>query len=171
MRILLITFLATLFLFAKDVVLETNKGDIILEIYEDKTPITAENFLTHVKNGYYDGIIFHRVIKDFMIQTGDPTGTGRGGESIYGLPFKDEIIKGLAFDEAGVLAMANKGPGTNGSQFFITTANAYWLNGKHTIFGKVKDGYDVVKTIESAKTDSRDKPIEEIKIERAYILK
>lgn len=170
MRAVFISLLALISLFAKDVVLETNKGDITLEIYEDKTPITAENFLTHVKNGYYDGVVFHRVIKNFMIQSGDPTGTGRGGESIYGLPFKDEIVKGLAFDEAGVLAMANRGPNTNGSQFFITTANTYWLNGKHTIFGKVKDGYEVVQTIESVKTDRGDKPLESIEIKRAYIV-
>jgi len=169
MRFLLLLFTGFSLLIAKDVVLETSKGDLVLEVYEDKAPKAAENFLTLVKNGYYDGVTFHRVIKNFMIQSGDPTGTGMGGESIYGKPFEDEIVKGLAFDNAGVLAMANRGPNTNGSQFFITTANAYWLNGKYTIFGKLKEGNTTLTLIESVKTDKRDKPIEDVVIKRAYI--
>lgn len=147
--------------------MQTSQGTIILELRADLAPKAVENFVTHSKNGYYDGLIFHRVIKDFMIQGGDPTGTGRGGESIWNKPFEDEYAPNAVFDKAGILAMANAGPNTNGSQFFITTAATYWLNGRHTIFGVVTEGYDVVKKIESAKTNGRnagDKPLEDIKI-------
>lgn len=150
------------------VVLETNQGSIELRLFTDAAPKTCENFLGLVKKGYYDGIIFHRVIKNFMLQGGDPTGTGTGGESIWGGPFEDEFTANLSFDKEGLLAMANAGPNTNGSQFFITTVKTPWLNMKHTIFGEVTAGYDVVKKIENVPVDSSDKPIQEQKIIRAY---
>jgi peptidylprolyl isomerase len=147
--------------------METTKGTMVIELRADLAPKAVENFLTHSKNGYYNGLIFHRVIKDFMIQGGDPTGTGMGGESIWGKPFKDEFAPNAVFDKAGILAMANSGPNTNGSQFFITTVPTYWLNGRHTIFGLVTQGFDIVKKIENAETNGRyegDKPLEDIKI-------
>ncbi len=153
------------------VCLETNQGIIEIELNEEAAPKACENFLTLVKNHYYDGIIFHRVIKDFMIQTGDPTGTGRGGSSCWGAPFKDELKPDLAFDKKGIVAMANAGPNTNGSQFFITTNKTPWLNMRHTIFGRVISGYDVVEKIENAKTGVMDKPVEQQKIIKAYIKK
>lgn len=151
----------------KIAILKTSQGDIEIELKADSAPLAVENFVTHAKNGYYDGLIFHRVIKNFMIQGGDPTGTGRGGESIWKKPFKDEFAPNAVFDKAGVLAMANAGPNTNGSQFFITTVPTYWLNGRHTIFGYVKKGMDVVKKIENTPTSGRyggDKPLEDQKI-------
>jgi peptidylprolyl isomerase len=147
--------------------METTKGTIVIELRADLAPKAVENFVTHSKNGYYDGLIFHRVIKDFMIQGGDPTGTGTAGESIWGKPFKDEFTPNAVFDKAGILAMANSGPNTNGSQFFITTVATYWLNGRHTIFGLVTQGFDIVKKIENSPTNGRyagDKPLEDIKI-------
>jgi peptidylprolyl isomerase len=147
--------------------METTKGTMVIELRADLAPKAVENFVTHSKNGYYNGLIFHRVIKDFMIQGGDPTGTGMGGESIWGKPFKDEFAPNAVFDKAGILAMANSGPNTNGSQFFITTVPTYWLNGRHTIFGLVTQGFDVVKKIENSETNGRyegDKPLEDIKI-------
>ena len=147
--------------------LETTKGIIKIELRADLAPKTVENFVTHSKNGYYNGLIFHRVIKDFMIQGGDPTGTGAGGESIWGEKFKDEFAPNAVFDKAGILAMANRGPNTNGSQFFITTVVTYHLNGRHTIFGYVKEGFDIVKKIENVPTTSRyegNKPLEDVKI-------
>jgi peptidylprolyl isomerase len=147
--------------------LETTKGNIKIELRADLAPKAVENFVTHSKNGYYNGLIFHRVIKDFMIQGGDPTGTGAGGESIWGGKFADEFAPNAVFDKAGILAMANAGPNTNGSQFFITTVPTYWLNGRHTIFGYVKEGFDVVKKIENVPTTSRyegNKPLEDVKI-------
>ena len=122
----------------------TTKGVIKAELYPLKAPLTVANFTNLVKRGYYDGIVFHRVIEDFMIQTGDPTGTGRGGP---GYKFKDEIDVSLKHDSAGVLSMANAGPGTNGSQFFITHKDTGWLDGKHTVFGKVIEGQSVVNQI------------------------
>jgi len=151
------------------VVFETNQGNIELKLFNDIAPKTCENFIGLVKKGYYDGIIFHRVIKEFMLQGGDPTGTGRGGESIWGKPFADEVTSKVSFDKKGLLAMANAGPNTNGSQFFITTAKTPWLNMKHTIFGEVVSGYDVVEKIENTACDSSDKPLEEQKIIKAYI--
>lgn len=151
------------------VVLETNQGNIELELFLDVAPKTCENFTGLVKKGYYDGIIFHRVIKDFMIQGGDPTGTGGGGQSIWGRTFKDEVTPDVKFDKPGLLAMANAGPNTNGSQFFITTIPTSWLNMKHTIFGEVISGYDVVEKIENTKVGSGSRPIETQKIIRAYI--
>ena len=147
--------------------LETSKGNIKIELRADLAPKAVQNFVTHSKNGYYNGLIFHRVIKDFMIQGGDPTGTGSGGESIWGKPFKDEFAPNAVFDKAGILAMANSGPNTNGSQFFITTVVTYHLNGRHTIFGYIKEGFDIVKKIESVETNGRyegNKPLEDVKI-------
>ena len=144
--------------------METTKGVIELNLFDSVAPKTCENFITHAKNGYYNGIIFHRVIEQFMIQGGDPTGTGRGGESIWGRPFEDECTTDLAFDKPGLLAMANAGPGTNGSQFFITTVSTPWLHMKHTIFGEVTEGSSVVEAIETVEKDPMDKPIEDVKI-------
>ncbi|MFA6760478.1 MAG: peptidylprolyl isomerase [Sulfuricurvum sp.] len=156
----------------KNVVFETTQGDIEFVLYPDVAPLTVENFTTHVKNGYYDGVLFHRIIKDFMIQGGDPTGTGSGGESIWGKSFKDEF-KNLTFDKVGLLAMANRGPHTNGSQFFITTALAPWLNGRHTIFGEITKGsFGTLKKLEAVATNGQrggDRPLEEQKIIRAYL--
>jgi cyclophilin family peptidyl-prolyl cis-trans isomerase len=132
---------------AKVIIIKTNKGNIELELYPDKTPKTVQNFATLAKRGYYNGIAFHRVIDNFMIQGGDPTGTGSGGESIYGGKFEDEILPDLKFTGPGILAMANSGPNTNGSQFFITHVATPWLDGKHTIFGEVTKGMDVVNAI------------------------
>lgn len=144
--------------------IETNQGTIEVALRPDIAPKAVENFIKHSEKGYYDGVIFHRVIKNFMIQGGDPMGTGIGGVSVWGKPFEDEFSSSVSFAEPGVLAMANAGPRTNGSQFFITTAATPWLNNKHTIFGKVIKGYDVVQKIENAKADARDKPLEEQKI-------
>lgn len=151
------------------VVLETNKGNIEIKLMPEVAPKACENFTKLVEKGYYNGLIFHRVIKDFMIQGGDPTGTGMGGKSVWGKPFEDEVSPSVKFDKPGILAMANAGPNTNGSQFFITTAATPWLNMKHTIFGEVTSGYDVVEAIENAETDSADKPVKEIKIIKAYL--
>lgn len=154
------------------VVLETNVGNIELKLYPKVAPLAVENFLTHVKNGYYNGLIFHRVIKGFMIQGGDPTGTGRGGASIWNKPFKDEFGANIVFDKPYLLAMANSGPTTNGSQFFITLAPTGWLNGKHTIFGEVVKGQDVAKKIENVDVSRGvNKPLFDQKIKRAYIKK
>lgn len=151
------------------VVLNTNQGDIELQLFTDIAPKTCENFLGLVEKGYYDGIIFHRVIKGFMIQGGDPTGTGRGGESLWGGKFEDEVTAQVQFDRKGLLAMANAGPNTNGSQFFITTVPTPWLNMKHTIFGEVISGYDVVEKIENVPVGPGDKPNEQQQIIRAYV--
>jgi len=136
------------------VTFKTTQGDIVFELRPDIAPLAVENFTTHVKNGYYDGIIFHRIIKKFMIQGGDPTGTGRGGNSIWNKPFADEFAPNVVFDKPGILAMANAGPRTNGSQFFITTVPTPWLNGKHTIFGYVVKGMDVVSKLENVAMSS-----------------
>jgi peptidylprolyl isomerase len=151
------------------VVFETNQGIIELKLMPEIAPKACENFVGLVKHGYYNGVIFHRVIKNFMIQSGDPSGTGMGGESYWGEPFEDEFKPNVVFDRPGILAMANRGRNTNASQFFITTAKTPWLNGRHTIFGEVIKGYDVVKKIESAKTDRFDRPIKEQVILKAYI--
>ncbi len=153
------------------VVLETNQGVIEVRLMPDIAPLACENFAGLVKKHYYDNLIFHRVIKGFMIQVGDPTGTGTGGESIWGKAFKDEVSPVVKFDRPGLLAMANAGPNTNGSQFFITTVQAPWLNMRHTIFGEVISGYEVVQKIEDAKTSSSDKPVVEQRIIKAYIKK
>ena len=150
------------------VVMETNQGAIEIKLFPDVAPKAVENFLGLVKKGYYNGLIFHRVIKNFMIQGGDPTGTGSGGESLWGVPFKDEVSQDVKFDRPGLLAMANAGPNTNGSQFFITTVPTPWLQMKHTIFGEVVSCYDVVKKIELTPVAGADRPVSEQKIVRIY---
>ena len=151
------------------VILETNQGIIQIKLFLQVAPKTCENMIGLIKKGYYDGIIFHRVIKDFMIQGGDPTGTGRGGASLWGSTFEDEVRQDIKFDRPGLLAMANSGSNTNGSQFFVTTVPTSWLNMKHTIFGEVIEGFDVVKKIENVQVDASSRPVEEQKIIRARI--
>jgi len=146
-------------------VMKTNMGSIEIRMFSDVAPKACENFQTLGEKGYYDGIIFHRVIDGFMIQGGDPTGSGYGGKSTWGVPFEDEFSPAHRFDAPGILAMANSGPKTNGSQFFITLAPTPWLNDKHTIFGEVIGGMDVVEAIGKAEVAPRDKPTSEIKIE------
>ena len=174
------------------VTVHTNHGDFKLELFPEIAPKTVENFVTHAKNGYYNGVIFHRVIEDFMIQGGDPTGTGMGGESIYGRTFEDEFSR-EAFNLYGTLSMANAGPNTNGSQFFIVTAKQVpaqmlkqlkdggwpeeiveeyakvggtpWLDHRHTVFGRVIEGMDVVLKIEGVKRNAQDRPLEDVVIE------
>ncbi|MDF1879721.1 peptidylprolyl isomerase [Sulfurimonas sp. MAG313] len=154
------------------VIFETTQGNITFELYPDVAPKAVENFLGHVKSGYYNGIIFHRIIKGFMIQGGDPTGTGRGGESIWKQAFEDEFAPNLVFNSRGILAMANSGPRTNGSQFFITVAPTPWLNGKHTIFGKVISGYSNVVKLENVPVTTRaNKPLTKQYIIKAYLKK
>ena len=151
------------------VTLETTQGTIELKFFPDVAPKACENFVEHVKKGYYDGILFHRVIKGFMIQGGDPTGTGMGGESIWGTEFENEVKPDVVFDREGILAMANRGPDTNGSQFFITVAPQPGLNGGYTIFGEVTSGMDVVHKIENVQTGLRDRPVEDQKIIKATV--
>ena len=152
------------------VVFETNVGNIELKLYPKVAPLAVENFTTHVKNGYYNGLIFHRIIKGFMIQGGDPTGTGRGGESIWKKDFKDEFAPNLTFDKPMLLAMANRGPTTNGSQFFITLEPTPWLNGKHTIFGEVISGQKTVRKMENVSVSrGSNKPLFDQVIKRAYL--
>ena len=145
--------------------LHTNKGAIVLELFDEDAPKTVQNFVDLAEKGFYDGVIFHRVIPDFMIQGGDPTGTGRGGP---GYQFEDEINEHKLV--LGTLAMANAGPNTNGSQFFIVTADATsWLDGKHTAFGRVTDGIDVVEEISRVATDAQDRPRDDVVIERVEL--
>jgi peptidyl-prolyl cis-trans isomerase B (cyclophilin B) len=145
--------------------LHTNHGPIAVELYDEDAPKTVDNFVKLAGDGFYDGVIFHRVIPDFMIQGGDPTGTGSGGP---GYSFEDEINEHKV--ERGVLAMANAGPNSNGSQFFIVTAEATpWLDGKHTVFGRVTDGMEVADTISTVATDSQDKPRDPVVIERVEL--
>lgn len=172
--------------------LTTSMGTMQIKLFPEIAPKTVENFLTHAEEGYYDGLTFHRVIQEFMLQTGDPTGTGGGGESIYGAPFEDEFHDHL-FNIRGALSMANAGPGTNGSQFFIVQAptvaekdligdypeeirkayleqgGAFWLDGKHTVFGQVIEGMDVVDAIAAVETE-QDKPVEDVTIDSIEIL-
>ncbi len=149
-----------------DAVLHTNHGAIEVELFPDDAPKTVENFRKLAREGFYDGVVFHRVIPDFMIQGGDPSGTGAGGP---GYTFEDEpndhrVVR-------GALAMANAGPNTNGSQFFVVTAEACpWLDGKHTVFGRVADGMDVVDAISNLPRDARDRPREDVRIERVELL-
>ena len=150
--------------------LETNQGNIFLKMKSDIAPKAVENFVTHIKNGYYDGLTFHRIIKDFMIQGGDPTGTGRGGESIWGGKFEDEFDSSVTFDKPFLLAMANSGANTNGSQFFITVKPTPWLNNKHTIFGEVIEGNETVIKIDSVETSHSGKPLKEQKIIKASVI-
>ena len=184
----------------KKVTIEMENGGVMtLELYEDKAPITVDNFVKLAKEGFYDGLIFHRVIKGFMIQGGDPTGTGRGGESIWGAPFEDEFDLGL-HNVRGALSMANAGPGTNGSQFFIVQAGTVdgnlmgqmemigekmfpadciadykkvggtpWLDFKHTVFGQAYEGMDVVDEIAKTRVDLMDKPFDDVVIEKIEI--
>ena len=152
-----------------NVILETTQGDVEIELMPGIAPLAVANFVGHINSGYYNDLIFHRVIEGFMVQGGDPLGTGTGGESIWGKNFPDEFSPEARFDTVGLLAMANSGPMTNGSQFFITTSTPEWLNDKHTIFGKVVKGYDKVKKIEGVEKGAGDKPVEEQKIVKAYI--
>ena len=175
----------------KKVTIKTTLGDLTFKLFEKDIPKAVENFLTHAKNGYYNGIIFHRVIKDFMIQGGDPTGTGMGGESIWGSSFEDEFSMDY-FNFYGALCMANAGPNTNGSQFFVVQAKHVdssmlsnleaggwpteaievyaqkggtpWLDHRHTVFGQLIEGFDTLESIASVKTGSQDKPVEDVKI-------
>ena len=180
-------------------VIKTSKGDIFVRLFPEHAPKAVENFKTHAKNGYYDGLIFHRVINDFMIQGGDPTGSGMGGESIWGKSFEDEFTPEL-HNLRGALSMANAGPNTNGSQFFIVQAKQVsddmldqletapeelfptecvreyealggtpWLDYKHTVFGQVYEGLDVLAQAESVETDANDKPVEDLVIEKIVI--
>lgn len=180
----------------KIAVIQTNMGDIKIRLFPEVAPKAVENFISHAENGYYDGLIFHRVINDFMIQGGDPTGTGRGGESIYGHSFEDEFDLS-ARNYRGALSMANAGPNTNGSQFFIVQAKNVddglisqmteladrgfpeevtenykkiggtpWLDFKHTVFGQVFDGMDVVDNIAQVKVGPQDKPVNDVIIEK-----
>ncbi len=154
------------------VILKTTQGVIELELFPDIAPLAVKNFTTHVKNGYYNKIAFHRIIKNFMIQGGDPTESGMGGKSIWGKPFKDEF-KGKAFNKVGVLAMANAGKNTNGSQFFITTIKTPWLNNNHTIFGQATaSSIATLKKLENVNTNGNsggNKPINRQEIIEAYI--
>jgi cyclophilin family peptidyl-prolyl cis-trans isomerase len=152
-------------------VINTNMGTIEIELFADQTPKTVENFVGLAEKGYYNGIIFHRVIADFMIQGGDPTGTGRGGNSLWGAPFADEIVPSLKHEEPGALSMANAGPNTNGSQFFITVVPTPWLDGKHTVFGKVINGMNIVYDISKVKTAAGDKPVNDVIMETVTIEK
>lgn len=145
---------------------ETNHGTFSVELFEDKAPATTKNFIDLIEKGFYDGVIFHRVIKGFMVQGGDPTGTGRGGP---GYTIKDEFHKELRHSAPGILSMANAGPNSGGSQFFITLAATPWLDGKHAVFGKVSEGMDVVEKIGMTPTGAQDRPREDVKIERVTL--
>ena len=147
-------------------VFETNHGTFEVELFEDKAPITVKNFTDLAEKGFYDGLIFHRVIDGFMIQGGDPNGMGTGGPG-YTIP--DEFHKDLKHDSEGVLSMANAGPNTGGSQFFITLAATPWLDGHHSVFGKVVEGMDVVREIRKVSTDFQDKPLAKVVMERVTI--
>lgn len=152
------------------VVMETTMGTIEIEMFAKETPKTVENFLGLTRKGYYNGIIFHRVIDNFMIQGGDPTGSGRGGESFWGKEFEDEIRPNLKHDAAGILSMANRGPNTNTSQFFITLVPTPHLDGRHTVFGKVINGLDVVKAIGKVKTTKpNDKPEKDVVMKKVFV--
>ncbi len=151
-------------------VIKTNMGTIKIQLLPVEAPKTVENFVGLSNKGYFNGIIFHRVISGFMIQGGDPTGTGRGGESIWGGKFDDEISPNLKFDQPGVVAMANAGPNTNGSQFFITVAPTPWLDGHYSIFGKVIGGMDVVYAISNVATSvPGDRPLSDVVMESVTI--
>ena len=145
---------------------DTSKGSFDVEVFEDKAPVTARNFLDLARKGFYDGTIFHRVIDGFMIQGGDPTGTGRGGP---GYQIKDEFGAGLRHTGEGILSMANAGPNTGGSQFFITLAATPWLDNKHAIFGKVMGGMDIVRAIGKVPTGAADRPREDVVIRKIEV--
>lgn len=146
--------------------IRTNQGTISVELYAEDAPLTVNNFIFLAQQGFYDGVIFHRVIPDFMIQGGDPTGAGSGGP---GYRFRDEIVPSLIFDGPGILAMANSGPGTNGSQFFITVAATPHLTGNHTIFGRVTAGQEVADSISKVPTSRGNRPREEVAIQSIEI--
>ena len=148
-------------------VFETSKGTFKVELFQNKAPLTAGNFVTLSKKGFYDGLIFHRVIDGFMIQGGDPKGNGTGGP---GYVIKDEFAPGLKHDKKGILSMANAGPNTGGSQFFITLVPTPWLDNKHSIFGQVIEGIEVVEAIGKVKIDNRDKPLEDIVVKKITIV-
>lgn len=151
------------------IVLKTTEGDLEIELFSDVAPLAVENFMTHIKDGYYDGIAFHRIIKNFMIQGGDPTESGAGGESIWHKDFKDEYLD-KTFNKAGILAMANRGPSTNGSQFFITTAATPWLNGHHTIFGQITpDSFETLSKLNNTSVNGS-KPVQRVQINKASII-
>lgn len=160
---------ASALLASNHVVFETTEGKIVFALKPEIAPKACENFIGLVQKGYYDGVSFHRVIRGFMIQGGDPSGTGRGGQSIFGRSFEDEFKPNVVFDKAGLLAMANAGPNTNGSQFFITTVPTPHLNGRHTIFGEVVEGMNVVRKIENSEVDVRSKPQKQQLILKAYL--
>lgn len=147
-------------------VFETNQGEFTIELFEDKAPQTTKNFIDLVEKGFYDGLIFHRVIAGFMIQGGCPNGTGTGGP---GYTIKDEFHPDLKHSAPGILSMANAGPNTGGSQFFITLEKTPWLDGHHAVFGKVIKGMDVVEKIGKSETDFQDKPLEAVVIEKITI--
>lgn len=149
------------------VVMRTSCGEIELELFDDKAPKTVNSFLFLVRKGFYDGLTFHRIVRDFVVQGGDPAGTGMGGP---GYKFEDEIVDSLKFDQVGLLAMANSGPNTNGSQFFITTGEASHLNGKHTIFGIVIRGTDVLQALNSLDVDAASKPTQTAYINEITII-
>jgi len=151
------------------VTLHTSLGDIKIEINCEAVPVTAYNFLALCASGYYNGCLFHRNMKGFMVQTGDPTGTGKGGESIYGGLFADEIRSELSHDARGVVSMANRGADTNGSQFFITYDKLPYLDKKYTIFGRVINGFDVLDNVEAAQVNDKNKPVDNIRLERITI--
>lgn len=146
-------------------------GEITIELYWKHAPQTCRNFAELSRRGYYNNTIFHRIIRDFMIQGGDPTGTGKGGVSIYGQTFKDEIHPELKHTGSGILSMANSGPDSNGSQFFITLAPTQWLDGKHAIFGRIHSGMNVIKRVGLVETDKNDRPVDEVRIVKGKILK
>lgn len=148
------------------VTFETTQGTFAAEMFEDVAPVTAGNFLKLAREGYYDGLIFHRVIADFMIQGGCPQGTGTGGP---GYQIDDEFAPGLAHTHSGIFSMANAGPNTGGSQFFVTLAATPWLDGKHAIFGKVTQGLDIVDAIGKTKTRPGDRPVEDIVITKLTV--
>lgn len=150
-------------------VIETSRGTITCRLFPDKAPKACENFTLLAGRGYYNGVIFHRVIPGFMIQGGDPTGTGRGGASAWGAAFEDEFDPSVSHDRPGVLSMANAGPGTNGSQFFITLAPTPWLDNRHTIFGEVVEGMETVRTIGAVETRPGDKPVTDVLMERVSV--
>lgn len=147
----------------KIVVFETNKGTFEVELFTEKAPITTKNFIELTEKGFYNGLIFHRIIKGFMIQGGDPDGRGSGGP---GYTIEDEFHPDLKHDSVGILSMANSGPNTGGSQFFITLAATPWLDGKHAVFGKVTKGMDIIDAIEQVQTDAMDKPVEDVIINK-----
>lgn len=155
---------------APQVELQTSIGTVVVELYVKHAPKTCKNFRELARRGYYNNTVCHRIIKDFMIQAGDPTGTGKGGESIYGGKFEDEIDRSLHHTGAGILSMANAGANTNGSQFFITLAPTPWLDGKHTIFGRVSSGMGVIKRLGNVQTDAHDRPTTEVRVLKATAL-